>query len=406
MRSIIKIAWRNVWRNKLRSTTIIISLVLGIWSGLSIMSFAYGMNEQRLRSAINTYLSHVQVHDSTFLEDQGVKNTIANHEKVIEGLKANPAVKSFSTRNVLSGMASTANGSYAAMVKGIDPEMDASVTSIKESLIEGTYFTKYKANPILIGDELAEKLGVKVKNKVIINYMNYNGDAVSSKFKVEGIYNTGNSMNDLLTLYARQSDLDELGALQGKIHEILVLGSDIEQSDSIKQALIPFAGTNTLQTWAEVAPELGYADEVMGVYIYIFMGIILLALAFGIINTMLMAVLERKRELGMLLAVGMNRGKVFSMFVYETIFFSLVATPIGMLLAYLTIQRFSTTGIDLSIVGKGMESFGMASIIYPHLETNYYFTITLMTLIVAFMASLVPAIRAMRTVPAEAVKAI
>jgi ABC-type lipoprotein release transport system permease subunit len=121
---------------------------------------------------------------------------------------------------------------------------------------------------------------------------------------------------------------------------------------------------------------------------------------------MLMAVLERKRELGMLLAVGMNRMKVFQMFVYETIFFSMVATPIGMILSYLTIRRFAESGLDLSIVAQGMESFGMASIIYPYLETEYYFTITIMTLAVAFIASLVPAVRAMRTVPAEAVKAI
>jgi putative ABC transport system permease protein len=406
MPAIIKIAWRNVWRNKLRSITIILSLVLGIWSGLSIMSFAYGMNEQRLRTAINTYLSHVQIQDSVFLEDQGIKHTIAKRAELQLALDSDSLVKGWTARNVLSGMASTANGSYAAQVKGIDPEQEATVTTIGDMLVDGTFFTKYKANPIVIGQKLADKLGVKVKNKVIFNYMNHDGYSVSTNFKVEGIYKTGNSMNDLLTIYAKKSDIDRLGALNGEIHEILIVANSIEDSDSLKSALLNVPGGNEIRTWAEVSPELGYADEVMGMYIYIFMGIILLALAFGVINTMLMAVLERKRELGMLLAVGMNRWKVFRMFIYETIFFSMVATPVGMLLSYLTIRKFSSSGIDLSIVGEGMESFGMASVIYPYLESQYYFTITIMILIVAFMASLVPAYRAMRTVPAEAVKAI
>jgi len=379
---------------------------MGIWSGLSIMSFALGMNDQRLRTAINTYLAHVQIHDSVFLEDQGVKHTIKNHEELLAQIKNNEKVEGWTSRNVITGSLMTARGSSPVQVKGIDPDQESTVSTLKENLIDGTYFTKYKSNPALIGQKLAEKLKLDIKDKPVLQYQNYAGDLSQIKFKIEGIYRSGNSANDLMTVYALQSDIDEEAVLGGRIHEILLKSETLDSSAALKSVAVQWPGNNKTETWDEVAPELGYANEVMGVYIYIFMGIILLALAFGIINTMLMAVLERKRELGMLLAVGMNRKKVFWMFIYETIFFSLVATPLGMLLSYLTIGHFGAAGIDLSIVGEGMENFGMAAMIYPHLQEHYYFTITLMTLIVAFLASLIPAYRAMRTVPAEAVKAI
>ena len=163
---------------------------------------------------------------------------------------------------------------------------------------------------------------------------------------------------------------------------------------------------NKAESWSEIAPELGYAQEIMGSVIYIFMGIILIALSFGIINTMLMAVLERKKELGMLMSVGLNKRKVFLMIVFETIFISLVAAPIGILLSYLLISYFGIHGIDLSVVGEGLEEFGIGTRIYTKLSLNNYWTISFLTLIVTFLSSLIPARRALKLNPAEAVRAL
>ena len=142
----------------------------------------------------------------------------------------------------------------------------------------------------------------------------------------------------------------------------------------------------------------------MSSFIYIFMGIILIALAFGIINTMLMAILERKHELGMLISVGMNKRKVFSMILLETLFLTLIATPIGMLLSFWSINYFGKKGIDLSSVAQGLESLGIGSRIYTELPTDLYITITLMTLLVALLSAIIPARRALKLNPAEAVK--
>ena len=136
------------------------------------------------------------------------------------------------------------------------------------------------------------------------------------------------------------------------------------------------------------------------------MGIILIALSFGIINTMLMAVLERKKELGMLMSVGLNKRKVFLMVVFETIFISLVAAPIGIFLSYMLISYFGNHGIDLSSVGEGLEELGIQTRVYTKLSFRNYINISILTLVVTFLSSLIPARRALKLNPAEAVRAL
>lgn len=160
----------------------------------------------------------------------------------------------------------------------------------------------------------------------------------------------------------------------------------------------------SVKTWDELSPELGYANELMSIALSIFILIIILAMSFGIINTMLMAVLERKRELGMLLSVGMNKRKVFSMILNETLFISLIGGPVGLLGAWLTISHFGKKGIDLSSLGKGLDSLGIGSTIYTRLDNHLYFVIALIIILTAILASIYPSIRALRMNPVEAVR--
>tara|TARA_Y100000004_G_C8696149_1_gene319652 strand:- start:184 stop:594 length:411 start_codon:yes stop_codon:yes gene_type:complete len=136
------------------------------------------------------------------------------------------------------------------------------------------------------------------------------------------------------------------------------------------------------------------------------MTIILIALSFGIINTMLMAVLERKRELGVLMSVGLNKSKIFLMIAFETLFISIVSVPLGVLISYITISYFGDVGIDLSIVEEGLEQFGMGARLYTELYLDYYINITLLTFLLTFISSLFPARRALKLEPAVAVRSI
>jgi len=406
MKTLIKISWRNVWRNKLRSLTVITSIVLGLWAGFFTMALTLGLNEQRMDSAVKSYLSHVQVHHPNFLENYNIKDVIPKPDTLVSFIENSKLVKASSMRTIVVGMGSTAHGSLGIQVIGIDPEKEKEITSISQSIIKGSYFTKIKSKPVVIGNALAEKLKLDIKKKLYITFVDEHGNQQKIKLKVEGVFKTASSLFDEANIFMKRDDLANAIGRSGLVHEISILCQSLEHADELRDELSTEFPEDKVETWSEISPELGYADEMMSTFIYIFMGIILLALSFGIINTMLMAVLERKRELGMLMSVGMNKSKVFFMILFETVFISCIATPIGIALSYWIISYFGEYGVDLSVVGKGLETLGIGSRVYTYLPNNLYFNISIMTLIVAFISSLLPARRALKLDPAEAVRAL
>ncbi|MBC91274.1 MAG: ABC transporter permease [Flavobacteriaceae bacterium] len=406
MGTIIKIAWRNVWRNKLRSSIVIISMILGLWSGLFTVAMSRGVNEQRVKSAIDSYLHHVQIHNPSFEYNLDINSTIDEPLKIYDELKNDSLVKKYSSRVIISAMASTAHGAQGIKLIGIDSDEEKTFSDISQNMIDGNYFSKIKSKPVIIGKKLADNLNLDLKKKISFTFVDDNGDLQRVKFKVEGIYKSANSIFDGGTVYVKKQDLIKLIENKSSVHEIAIVLNNIGHTDIFKKKLSNMNSNNKVETWKDLSPELGSVQELMVWFFLIFMSIILLALSFGIANIMLMAVLERKRELGMLMSVGLNKSKIFLMILFETIFISLIALPVGILLSYLMISYYGQIGIDLSIVSEGLDAFGMKSMVYTSLPLNYYIMITILTLFVTLISSLFPARRALKLNPAQAIKSL
>jgi len=406
MVTIIKIAWRNVWRNKLRSLIVITSMVLGLWSGLFTVAMSRGINEQRVKSAIDTYLHHVQIHNPSFEYNLDINSVVEDPTCVLEEIESNSLVKAFSSRIIISAMASTAHGAEGVKIIGIESEKETSFSDISQNIVKGNYFSKTKSKPVIIGQKLADNLKLDIKKKLSVTFVDDNGDIQRIKFKVEGIFNTANSIYDGRNIFVKKEDLIDFFKNKYATHEIAILCNNIDDSNILKENLAGLFPNNKVETWKDISPELGSVQEIMVWLFLIFMSIILLALSFGIVNIMLMAVLERKRELGMLMSVGLNKTKVFLMILFETIFISCISLPLGILLSYLMISYYGQVGIDLSIVSKGLEAFGMKSMVFTDLPIDYYFRITILTLFVTLISSLFPARRALKLDPAEAIRSL
>ena len=406
MRQIIKIAWRNVWRNKLRSFIVIASMVLGLWSGLFSASMMSALNNQRINSAIKSQLSHLQIHHPSFQDNYDIKYQINDLNKVLKALDENKKVNSYSSRIVLSGMASTARGATGVKLIGADHTNEINITDIHSHIVKGTYFSGGTTRQAVIGQELAEKLKLDIKKSIYLTFVNEDGSQERLKLKVVGIFKSGNSIFDGSHMFAQKDYLDKIFGKEDIIHEIALVSNDINQAKELKDELLKAFPDNEIELWSEISPELGYANEMLSFFLYIFMTIILIALSFGIINTMLMAILERKRELGVLMSVGLNKSKIFLMIALETLFISIVSVPLGVFLSYVTISYFGDVGIDLSMVEEGLEQFGMGTRLYTELYLDYYINITLLTFLLTFISSLFPARRALKLEPAVAVRSI
>ncbi|MCB9222975.1 MAG: ABC transporter permease [Crocinitomicaceae bacterium] len=409
MKTIIKIAWRNVWRNRLRSFVVFASVMLGVWAGLFTVSLTLGMMDQQKRSIVQTQTSHLKVHSSRYMKDEKLINHIPDDtlELLENQLKNDSRVVAYTERTIIDGTVNNAHGFANLKIVGIDPEMEKTVTTIYERLDSGTYFSEFKNRPVLVGKSLADDLKLDVGKSLNLNFMDKDTNAVGIGFKVEGVFNSGNGTFDKQQVFVRQNDLNELLQTNHFIHEIAIICTDIKEAEPVRDEInSKLGGSVEARTWAQLSPQLAYSDEMMTVAIFIILGIIIFALAFGILNTMLMAVLERKRELGMLLCVGMNKRKVFFMIMIETIFLSFVAAPLGLLLSWITVTYFGSAGINLMDVGDAMYQFGYDALVYPKLYPYVYFMVSTMIIGAAIISSIIPARRALKYNPAEAVRAL
>ena len=305
------ISWKNVWRNRMRSLVVIIAIVLGISGGVFLLSFSWGMNIQRAQNRIETEISHIQIHHPRFKDDQETKFLMEDGEEMLQKLSEDERIRSLSSRWIVGGMIASAKEATGIRVQGVVPGPEAELTQLPAKLIEGSYFEEVKRNPIIIGQKLAEKLQVGLKKKVVLTFQDMDGEIVSAAFRIAGIFKTVSSLYDNSEVFVKKEDLSKLLGNPGGAHEIAVLLHNPEEVESFKSELVGQYPNKLIEDWPELAPDLKLIFDTFETMMRIFMGIIMLALAFGIINTMLMAILERQQELGMLMSVGMNRRRIF-----------------------------------------------------------------------------------------------
>jgi len=400
------IAWRNIWRHKVRSMVVIMSIATGLWAGAFMVAFSWGMYQQYMREAVETQFSHIQIHAPRFEEeDNEVRYVLPNSSAIVRYVNTLEEVQAVTARTVSAGMISSPTTASGVTIYGIFPEDENNVTQLASRVTEGKYLDTSGRNPILIGEKLASKLKVKLRSKIVLTFQDSTGEIVASAFRVSGIYRSKNSTLDEMNVYVRTADLGQLLQTENAPHEIAILLKD-DKADALKTSLRNKFPETSVKTWKDLSPELELVVNSFNEYLYIFVGFILLALTFGIVNTMLMAVLERVRETGMLMAIGMSRMRVFTMVVLETVFLALIGGPLGLLIAYLTIRWTGNHGIDISMFSEGLANYGFSSIVYPELDSGYYLPLTLMTVLTAVLSAIYPAIRAVRLHPAEAIRKI
>jgi putative ABC transport system permease protein len=402
---IISVSWRNIWRNRTRSLVIITAIGLGIFVGVFAVAFMLGWVNQRLDSVINTEVSHIQVHHPRYLESREIDNYIPETGKILAGISDMEQVKAASARLVVNCMIASAETGAGIRLNGIDPQRERLVTDIHEKIAEGDYFEGDASNLVVIGEKLAERLNVGVRSRVVITLAEMDGTLTGGAFRVAGIYKTANTAFDETTVFVRYTELRDLLKIEdGAAHQIAVFLNEDSIEDRVADKLRDRWEGVEVMTWIDLMPEAQLLHEQMALMMYIFVGIILLALAFGIVNTMLMVIIERTKELGMLMAVGMNRIRVFSMVVLESVFLCLTGGAAGMVLALLGTAITGRTGINISMWAEGLEAMGFDSIVYPRIEFDYIVGVTVMVIIAGILSAIYPAIKAIRLNPAEALR--
>lgn len=245
----------------------------------------------------------------------------------------------------------------------------------------------------------------RLRAKVTITMTDTAENMVPVTYRVMGIYRTSNSAFDGMNGFVLGGPLKkETGFGDNFIHEVAIICTDNEVASKVSRELKNVFPELSVMSWKELAPDVAYMDDMMKIMDFIYVGIILLALAFGIINTMLMAVLERAKEIGMLMAIGMNKLRVFSMIMIESVLLTLTGAIIGMGISAILVAILNKTGVPLDMWAEGIEAFGFASVIYPVLTLQNYIDITILVVLTGVISSIWPARKALKMNPAEALR--
>lgn len=405
MKILLKIAWRNVWRNKARSIVFILAIGFGLWGGIFATALMKGMIDQQFNSSIRNLVSHIQIHHPEFIKEKESTYTITRAEEISLMLDGNSKVNAHAERTVVSGMLANASFTSGVEIYGINVEQEKLTISLEESLVEGDYFESVSRNPILLGHTLADKMKISPGNRIILTFQDFNGDITSAAFRVSGIYRTSNSLNDERKVYVLQDDLAGLLDGYGIINEIAILLNELDDTNAFRDELQDHFPEYEIRSWGQLSPDLSFMNEFTGMMLLILISIILFALAFGLLNTMLMTIFERTRELGVLLSVGMSKVRVFSMILLETTFLVITGSVFGTLIGALTVALTQQKGIDLSPFGaEAFSDFGFDAVIHPTLDQVFYLNLAILVLITSLLASVYPAYKALKLNPAEAVR--
>lgn len=398
------LAWKNIWRSRKRSFIIIIAITFGLWGGLLAGAVMMGWGESMVDTAIDRDLGHIQIHRPGFTLDRDINEYIPDGTAMLAKIRSIPGVVGVSGRTVVDGMAASPTSTFGVRIEGINPVEAQKVTRVHRLLVDGSYFEKDGRNPIVIGKKLADRLNLKLRSKIVLSFQAMDSTLVYAAFRVNGIFKSESSQFDESHVFVRQTDLTKLLGETTVVHEIAIRTTSSDEIPIVLAALQKAYPNLSVQTWKQLAPEIAVTAASMKFWSYIFVGIILMALIFGITNTMLMAVMERTRELGILIAVGMKRGRVFVMILLETIMLSLTGGASGLVLGAVTIMILSHNGINFSAFSSSLESFGASTILYPFLPLDMYLILVVMIIFAASIAATMPAWKAIHLKPSQAIR--
>ena len=404
MKTLLVISWRNIWRHPGRSGVLIAAVVAGLWAGVLTVGAMNGMYQQRLDYVINTEITHAQVHHPEFAAEGDSALFIPGHGDIAGWLDKDPRVRAHTSRTLTDGMLQSPTRTSGVRIRGIDVESETRTTTFHKTLVEGEYLDADTRNAALLGKSLASKHNLDIGNRIVLVFEDTQNELVAAAFHIVGLFRSASENYDSANVFVRQADLARHLADKPVYHEIAMMFYDEKHAPAVAADLNAQFEAVRAQTWYELSPELRTIVNYGGVMSMVITMVIMAALSFGILNTMLMAIFERMREIGMLISIGMRRSRVFMMILLESFILTLTGALAGIALAGASIFYFGKTGINLEMFAEGLAEIGWDPVIYPFLDASGYAAIVGIVVAVAILAAVYPAMKAFRVNPVRAAR--
>lgn len=403
----IKLAWRNMFRNKRRTIIASIAIAIGLASLILSMAVMRGMESNMIKSATASFLGEAQIHGEKFREAQEVEETIRNLNRVMAALKKEELVEGFTLRTISMGMVSAPANVNAVLLVGIEPESEKFMSQIDDAVAEGKghYFEGEDSRDIVIGSKLAEVLEVELGDRVVVTVAQAKtGDLSQEMFRVSGIYHFDIKEMDSGMAFIRLKRAQAMLGIGNGVHQIAVKFKDIRTASLTE---IPFwdkysGGGNEAVSWVTLLPQMKVVFEMTAVTIGMMVFILGAVVIFGIINTLFMSLYERMFEFAVMRAVGTRPSGMRKLVILEAGALGVISIILGIVLGLALTLLLTKTGIDY----RGIEFAGttMHEMLYPEMHLLDFILFPIGVIIFTLVVGIYPAWVAGRMKIADALR--
>ncbi|MBI5884294.1 MAG: ABC transporter permease [Elusimicrobia bacterium] len=421
----LRLAWRNVWRNRRRSLITVSSLGFGLAAIMFGQSLIKTLQAQLVEKATGSITGHLQVQHRSIKDYKFPDRYLERPERVEAALRGHPGIAAYGKRIHVTGLVSTPVGSVGALVCAVEPDKERRITTMAGHITRGSYFEEGAcrkggrssergrspstegARGIVMGEKLAQRLDLRVGEKAVVMAQASDGSMGAGAFKLVGLYRTGSTAFDSQLVYIPLAAAQELLAVEGKVNHIVAKLRDVREADRVKRELAENLGAERdlqVLSWKDIDHEIVGIQRYQDGLLTVVLAVVFLIVALGILNTLLMSLFERVREFGVLMAVGARPAWVMKLVLIEAACLGFIGSALGLGVGSAIIAYYGRWGLALPL-GDAISYFmPFPSVVFLRPAWASHLGAGLCVMAVSFLAALAPALRAGRLRPAEALR--
>ena len=392
MREYIKLAWRNIWRNKRRTLITAASIFFAIFFALIMRALQLGSYSNMIDNAVTLYSGHIQVHARGYWDNKSINNTLLQTRELMNTLQAGENVRQVAPRLESFALGSSGPQTKGVLVMGVNPQKQDDMSKLSGKLVAGEYFEAGEQAAI-VGKTLADYLKLGVNDTLVLLGQGYHGATAAGKYPVRGIVSIPKPDLDNKMVYLPLQTAQRMYMAPNRLTTLAVNlydHEDLEETLEKMKAELP-DDKYEVKSWKEIMPELVQQIQSDNASGWILLAILYLIIAFGVFGTVMMMVNERKREFGVMIAVGMHKFKLALIVTVEMIFIGLLGLLSGIVGSMPVILYYHYNPIRLSgEVAKSIETFGIEPIMPMAWQVDFYTNQTLIVAVIVVVAVLYP----------------
>lgn len=403
---LLKLAWRNLWRNRKRTTITASSIVFAVFLAILLNSVKEGMLQRMQENMVNFYSGGIQIHQKGYWDDQTINNTFDRDSSMEHKLRSLEAIREAVPR--LESFALTASGQHSrgCLIVGIDPQKEQLITKVDERLVQGR-FLQPGSTEVLITSGLASYLKLRVGDTLVILGQGYHGATAAGKYPIVGMLEFASPQLNKNLVYLPLSEAQWLFAAPDKLSALVLHIGDINQAEPLAASLqTRVGGEYEVMPWSTLLPELDQLIEGERAENVIFLFVLYLLISFGIFGTILMMTMERRFEFGVLIAIGMKKRLLAATVMTESVMISLTGALVGVLISLPVIAWLNAAPIQ--VTGELREAYlryGFEPVFYFSAVPGIFYSQVIVVMAIALVLALYPMLKISRLDPVSAMRA-